>query len=263
MARDRAVRAACRHLWRLRRRAGRSRSPGRARRHRGRADAGQRFSRPAQLGLRRRAALRARPRLRHARRAERAGRCRARAGADDVPRRRLQSLRARTGTISASTRPASSATTSRRRGARRSTSASRRCGASSSRTRSTGCSNKHARDGRARSRAPAHAGGADRAHDPRDAASTRRSASSSSSIAPSPASSTSRSRPSNAERFAKNFEGTRRASRFPKVYKEASSEAGAHARVPRPATRSTRRSATHGHDGPDDREDRASASSSR
>ena len=52
--------------------------PGRARHHRRRADAGQRFPRHAQLGLRRRAALRARRRLRHARRAEGAGRRRAR-----------------------------------------------------------------------------------------------------------------------------------------------------------------------------------------
>ena len=64
-----------------------------ARHHRRRADADQRFSRHAQLGLRRRAALCARPRLRHARRAEGAGRCRARPRPDDLPRRRLQSLR--------------------------------------------------------------------------------------------------------------------------------------------------------------------------
>ena len=46
-------------LWRLRRRAGGAARLGRAWRHRGRADADQRFSRQAQLGLRRRAALRA------------------------------------------------------------------------------------------------------------------------------------------------------------------------------------------------------------
>ena len=47
-----------------------ARPPRRARRHRGRADAGRRFPGPAQLGLRRRAAVRARRRVRHARRPE-------------------------------------------------------------------------------------------------------------------------------------------------------------------------------------------------
>ena len=53
-----------------------------------------RFPRPAQLGLRRRAALRAGCRLRPPGRPEGAGRRRARARADGAPRRRLQPLRA-------------------------------------------------------------------------------------------------------------------------------------------------------------------------
>ena len=73
--------------------AGSAARPRGAGRHRRRADADQRFSRHAQLGLRRRAALCARPQLRHAGRAEGAGRCRARPRPDDLPRRRLQSLR--------------------------------------------------------------------------------------------------------------------------------------------------------------------------
>ena len=65
----------------------------RARRHRGRADADRGISRRAQLGLRRRAAVRARAQLRHARRFAGADRRRARARPDDLPRRRLQSFR--------------------------------------------------------------------------------------------------------------------------------------------------------------------------
>ena len=63
--------------------------------HRDRADADRRFRRPPQLGLRRRAALRARQRLRPAGRSQGADRRRASARADGVSRRRLQSLRTR------------------------------------------------------------------------------------------------------------------------------------------------------------------------
>ncbi len=67
----------------------------RARRHGDRADAGGRFRRQARLGLRRRAAVRARRELRRARRPEAPGRRRARARADGAARRGLQPLRAR------------------------------------------------------------------------------------------------------------------------------------------------------------------------
>ncbi len=93
VARDRPLRAACRPAGRLCRRPGGAARPRGAGRHRCRADAGQRVSRHAQLGLRRRAAFRTRPQLRHAGRAEGAGRCRARPRPHDLPRRRLQSLR--------------------------------------------------------------------------------------------------------------------------------------------------------------------------
>ena len=99
VARDGALRAACRRSGRLQRRAGSLARARGARRHRRRADADQRFSRPAQLGLRRRAAVCARPQLWHAGRPEGAGRRRAWARAHDLSRRRLQSLRARTGII--------------------------------------------------------------------------------------------------------------------------------------------------------------------
>ena len=94
VARNRAVRTPCRHPRRISRRGEGASAAGGTRHHRYRADADQRFPGSAQLGLRWRAALCARCRLRHARRAEGAGRCRARPWADDLSRRRVQSLRA-------------------------------------------------------------------------------------------------------------------------------------------------------------------------
>ena len=67
----------------------------RDRHHRDRADAGRGLSRPLELGLRRRAAVRARRDLRPPGRSQGADRRRASARPDDVSRRRLQSLRAR------------------------------------------------------------------------------------------------------------------------------------------------------------------------
>ncbi len=108
------------------------------RHHRGGADAGQRFPRPAQLGLRRRAALCAGQRLWLARRTEGAGRPRARARADDVPRRGVQPLRPGR-ELPAQLRPAVLPRgPSRRPGVRRSTSAARRCARSSPATCCTG-----------------------------------------------------------------------------------------------------------------------------
>ena len=109
-----------------------------ARRHRDRAHAGGAVRRRARLGLRRRAALRAAQRLRHARRPEGAGRRGARRRADGVPRRRLQPLRAGR-ELPAGLRARVLPPRARRRpGAPRSPTSGRRCGASSSRTRSTG-----------------------------------------------------------------------------------------------------------------------------
>ncbi len=98
VARGGDLRAARRHLHRRRYLRGgdaRARPPGDAGRDRHRADAGRGFSRHAQLGLRRRAALRARARLRRAGGSEAARRRSARARPHGVPRRRLQPLRAR------------------------------------------------------------------------------------------------------------------------------------------------------------------------
>ena len=74
-------------------RASRLDGPRRARHHRDRADAAGGLSRAAQLGLRRRSAVRTRAELRHARGAEAFRRRRARARDDGAARRRLQPLR--------------------------------------------------------------------------------------------------------------------------------------------------------------------------
>ncbi len=79
----------------LRGRGRAARPPGRARRHRGGADAAGRLPRPPRLGLRRRAPLRARGELRPARGSQVPGGRRARARPRRLPRRRLQPLRAR------------------------------------------------------------------------------------------------------------------------------------------------------------------------
>ena len=84
VARMRVSGIACRHLHDGRHLSRRHRQARRHRRgghHRHRADAGRRFLRPLELGLRRRAALRARQRLWPARRSEGAGRRRARSAA--------------------------------------------------------------------------------------------------------------------------------------------------------------------------------------
>ena len=101
-----------------------ARPPRGSRHHRDRAHAACRLRRPAQLGLRRRAALRARQRLWPARGPEGAGGGRARARADGVPRRGLQPLRPEGQLPAPATRRSSSPTGTRRRGARRSTSPS-------------------------------------------------------------------------------------------------------------------------------------------
>ena len=142
VARVRLPRAACRHLH-----AGRhlSRRHRQARSHRGdghhrdRADAGRRFLRPLELGLRRRAALCAGQRLWPARRPEGADRRRPPARPDGVSRRRLQSLRAG-GKLS---RPLCAAVLHAgrtRRGATPSTTAAGGARASRSRTRCIGSS---------------------------------------------------------------------------------------------------------------------------
>ena len=111
----------------------------RPRRHRGRADAGRGLPGQAQLGLRRRAALRARCGLRHARRAEVAGRRGARPRADGVPRRGLQPLRAGRH-LPARLRASASSTRASHTpwGAAIDFTRRRRCATSSRRTRSTG-----------------------------------------------------------------------------------------------------------------------------
>ncbi len=110
-----------------------------ARRHGGRADADRRLHRHAQLGLRRRAAVRARrdatarPTI-----AEGAGRRGARPRADGLPRRRLQPLRSGRQLPRRLRRRVLPRRRARRRGVARSTSAAPRCATSSATTRCTG-----------------------------------------------------------------------------------------------------------------------------
>ncbi len=95
VARDGAVRAAPGAAGRVSRRDGATAAAAGAGRHGGGTDAGGRLPGDPQLGLRRGAAVRPDGSLRQPGRAEGAGGRGARAGADDVPRRRLQSLRSR------------------------------------------------------------------------------------------------------------------------------------------------------------------------
>ena len=111
---------------------------GRAGHHGGRTDAGQRFSRADATGAMTACCPTRRTRLRHARRSQGAGRRRARPRADDLPRRRLQSLRPGRELPAALRAADSSARMSHAVGSRQSISAAARCAASSPRTCSTG-----------------------------------------------------------------------------------------------------------------------------